>query len=126
KYGQGSVGMYEYYDGDGNGVYDEYDESWGPPLDQGLMIPQFHSRVIGVDENGRAILEPLPWVSHPDNIDYFYETGTTLVTNVAVAASTDRLNGRFGFSRFDQNGIVPGFKLERTTLTFGGGMEATD
>jgi TonB-linked SusC/RagA family outer membrane protein len=124
-YGQGHAGLYEYYDGDGNGLYDEYDESWGPPLDEGLMLPQWNSRLTGTDAGGRAILEPLPWVSRPDNIRDFFETGTTLVTSVSVAAATERLNGRLGFSRFDQNGIVPGFSLDRTTVSFAGGMEAT-
>ena len=126
EYGQGHAGLYEYFDGDGNGTYDEYDESWGPPLDQGLMLPQWNSRVTGTDGSGRAILEPLPWVSHPDNVRDFFETGATLVTNVSVAAANDRLNGRLGFSRFDQDGIVPGFLLDRTTVSFAGGMEATD
>lgn len=126
SYGQGLNGLYSYYDGQGNGVYDEYDESWGPPLDQGLMIPQWNSPVTGVDSNGRAILEPLPWVSRPDNIDNFWETGNTLVTNASVAAATDRLNGRLGFTRFDQDGMFPGFELKRTTVSFAGGMDATD
>jgi hypothetical protein len=42
-YGQGWNGRYSYVDGRGNGVYDDYDESWGPRLDMGLMIPQFFS-----------------------------------------------------------------------------------
>lgn len=127
EYGQGFAGLYEYYDGDGGGVYDEFDESWGPPLDTGLLIPQWNSPVTGTDPaTGRAILQPLPWVSSPNNVDEFYEPGNTLVTNVSVAAATDRLNGRFGFSRFDQDGIVPGFNLDRTTLSFAGGMDATE
>ena len=78
EYGQGYAGLYEYYDGAGGGVFDEFDASWGPPLDQGLMIPQFQSPVIGTDANGRAILEPLPWVSRPDNVENFFETGKDL------------------------------------------------
>jgi TonB-linked SusC/RagA family outer membrane protein len=125
SYGQGHAGLYEYYDGDGNGLYDEYDESWGPALD-GRLLPQWNSRVTGRAPNGRAILEPLPWVARPNNVRDFFETGQTLVTNASVAAATDRLNGRLGFSRFSQDGIVPGFDLERTTVSFAGGMEATE
>ncbi len=125
EYGQGNQGIFEYYDGDGNGRFDERDESWGPPLDVGLMIPQFHSPVTGVDANGRAILEPLPWVSHPDNIDQFYERGT-VVTSVSVASASDRMNGRMGYTRFGQNGMVPGNRLDRSTLSLAGGMTATD
>ena len=106
-------------------MYDEYDESWGPPLDAGLMLPQWTSRVTGKTADGRAILEPLPWVSHPNNVRDFYETGLTSVTNVSAAAASERLNGRIGITRFDQDGIVPGFNLVRTTMSFAGGMQAT-
>ena len=126
EYGQGYAGRFEYYDGFGNGVYDEVDESWGPPLDQGLMIPQWNSRVTGYDEDGRAILEPLPWVSRPDNVDEFFDVGITTTTNVSVAAATDRLNGRLGVSRTGVDGMVPGFQLERLGLTFAGAVGVTD
>src|SRR5690606_28494290 len=42
------------------------DESWGPPLDKGLEFVQWNSF------DGK----PRPWVSRPDNIKDFYETGT--------------------------------------------------
>ncbi|HEX6925698.1 MAG TPA: SusC/RagA family TonB-linked outer membrane protein, partial [Longimicrobiaceae bacterium] len=126
EYGQGFVGAFAYKNGEGGGLFDEVDESWGPPLDQGLMIPQFNSPVTGVDENGEPILQPLPWVSHPDNVDDYFEVGRTMATNVSVAAATDRMHGRFGASRLDQNGMVPGFSLERNALTFAGGLDATD
>jgi TonB-linked SusC/RagA family outer membrane protein len=119
-FGQGYRGEFEYFDGYNNGVYDGEDQSWGPPLDQGLMIPQYNSPI---DANGDRV--PLPWVSRPNNVDDFFDVGTTLTTNVSVAAGNDLLHGRFGISRLDQDGMVPGFELGRTTLTFGGGMDPT-
>ncbi|MDR0787780.1 MAG: SusC/RagA family TonB-linked outer membrane protein [Gemmatimonadota bacterium] len=126
KYGQGANGLFEYYDGKGNGIYDDVDESWGPALDQGLMIPQFNSRVLGMDADGRTILEPLPWVSRPDNVKDFFETGNTRVTNVSVASATERANGRFSLSRYDQRGITPGFGIGRTTISMAGGVQPND
>jgi TonB-linked SusC/RagA family outer membrane protein len=120
SYGQGLAGEFSFYDGYDNGVNDGQDVSWGPPLDAGLNIPQFNSPIV----NGER--QPTPWVSHPDNVDQFFDVGRTLTTSVSVAAGTERLNGRFGFSRLDQDGMAPGFGQERTTLSFAGGMNVTD
>ena len=68
EYGQGRNGLYSYVDGKGGGTYDDMDESWGPRLDMGLMIPQFFSE-------GQAV----PWESHPNNVEDFFETGSTTV-----------------------------------------------
>jgi TonB-linked SusC/RagA family outer membrane protein len=120
-YGQGQNGRFAYFDGDGNGVFDEYDESWGPPLDVGLMVPQFDSPL-----NPDGTRQPTAWVSAPNNVRDFFDLGRSANTSVSVAAATDRINGRFGVSHYDQSGMVPGFQLRRTALSFGGGMEATD
>jgi TonB-linked SusC/RagA family outer membrane protein len=119
QYGQGYYGLFSYYDGKGNGVFDEVDESWGPPLDQGLMIPQYNSPIVD------GVRQPTPWVSHPDNVRDFFETGQTRTTNVSVAAANERLNGRLGFSNLSLDGMLPGMELSRQTLTFGGGIDAT-
>ncbi len=118
-YGQGHAGRFAFYDGYDNGTFDGWDESWGPPLDVGLMIPQWNSPMV----NGER--QPLPWVSQPDNVNYFFRTGQTLVTNVSVAAATDRMNGRAGFTRMDMQGMVPGLTLRRNTFNFAGGIDAT-
>ena len=118
EFGQGYRGHFEYFDGYNNGTYDGEDQSWGPPLDQGLMIAQYNSPI-----RPDGTREPLPWVSRPDNVDSFFDVGKTLTTNLSVAAGNEMLHGRFGVSRLDQDGMVPGFELERTTLTFGGGMD---
>ena len=120
QFGQGYYGEFEYYDGLGNGLYDEADESWGPPLDVGLMIPQWNSPY---DPNTDT-RQPLPWVSHPDNVSNFFETGVTATTNVSVSGSTDRMNGRAAFSRMDLSGMSPGHEQERTSFSFAGGLQA--
>src|SRR5690606_13322024 len=43
EYGQGNGGQFGFVDGKGAGSADGVDESWGPRLDTGLMIPQFDS-----------------------------------------------------------------------------------
>lgn len=115
QFGQGFGGEFEYVDGNYGGVNDGADESWGPKLDAGFMIPQFFS-------DG----QPAPWVSHPDNVRNFFETGRTLNTNVRLATGTDKANVALSVTRLDQNGITPGFDLGRTTLAMNGGINLTD
>jgi TonB-dependent SusC/RagA subfamily outer membrane receptor len=121
-FGQGLGGQFAFHDGFGGGVRDGDDWSWGPPLDQGLMIPQWNSP-IDPQTNERV---PLPWVSRPNNVRDFFDRGLTSNTNLTVAAATDRMTGRFGVTRFDMNAMMPGQTLDRTTLSFGGTMAATD
>lgn len=113
-YGQGFNGRYSYVDGRGNGISDGTDESWGPRL-EGQLIPQFFS-------NGEAV----PWVASPNNVRDFFETGRTTNTNVSFATSSESSNVRFSLSRMDQNGMYPGFLLERTNVALSGGTSMTD
>jgi len=121
-YGGGYYGDFSFYDGFGNGLYDEADESWGPPLDVGLMIPQWFSPYDPVTDT-RA---PAPWVSHPNNVDDFFELGTTATTNVSVAGATENLYGRAAFSRMDLNGMQPGHEQKRTSVSFSGALSALE
>ncbi len=122
QYGQGLYGQFAYVDGtgEGGGVNDGVDESWGPPLDAGLMIPQYNSPVID------GVRQPTPWISHPDNVDYFFQGGHTLTTNAAFAKSGDAYNLRFSATRFDQEGMIPGFDMDRLSLGLSGGIDVTD
>jgi TonB-linked SusC/RagA family outer membrane protein len=114
-YGQGYSGNFEFVDGNGGGIQDDRDESWGPRLDAGLMIPQWFS-------NG----EPAPWVSHPDNIRDFFQTGRTTRTNVSFSKASEGGNIRLAVSNLNQKGMYPGFKIDRTTASLNGGLDLTD
>lgn len=120
QFGSGYLGEYSYYDGLGNGLFDEADESWGPPLDQGLLVPQWFSAY----DPGTDTREALPWVSNPNNVDNFFRTGVTATTNVSVAGSNERLHGRASFSRMNLSGMQPGHEQDRTTVAFAGGIDA--
>ena len=94
KYGQGNGGLFAYVDGAGGGINDGVDESWGPQLDIGLMIPQFSSPV-----NVDGTIQPTPWISHPDNVKDFFETGHTISTNVSLTGGSEKSNFRLSFHR---------------------------
>ena len=120
NFGSGYLGEYSYYDGFGNGTFDEADESWGPPLDQGLMIPQWFSDYDPLTDTRASA----PWVSNPNNVRDFFNRGVTSTTNVSVSGSNESLHGRVAFSRMNLNGMQPGHTQDRTTFSVAGGIDA--
>lgn len=119
EYGQGSGGQFAFVDGAGGGVADGTDESWGPKLDIGLMIPQFNSPID--PDTGERI--PTPWVSQPDNVKNFYETGHTMTNNIALVGGTENMNFRVSITNLTQKGMVPNTDYRRNTISVSG---ATD
>ena len=109
SYGQGSGGEFEYLDGQGNGTQDGVDESWGPKLDAGLMIPQWFSAG-----------QPAPWVSSPNNVRDFFQTGTSISNNISATGSGERANFRLSFGTENMKGIMPTSTLRRITAGING------
>lgn len=110
-YGQGAGGRFSYVDGKGAGVNDGVDESWGPRLDAGLLIPQFDSPV---DANGNRTATP--WVSNPNNVNDFFRTGFTSNYGVAIAKSDDKYQFRISYNNEHQKSIVPGASTNKTNF----------
>ncbi len=108
SYGQGgSRDYFEFVDGqNGDGGIDE---SWGPPLDRGLEFVQWNSY-----QNGGA---PMPWVSHPDNIKDFYDTGITANNNISFTGGNAGANFRLGLGMSNQKGIVPNTDFTKYNIT---------
>jgi TonB-linked SusC/RagA family outer membrane protein len=92
------------------------DESWGPPLDKGLSFRQWNSF------DGK----PLPWVSHPDNVKNFFETGTTIQNNVSLTGGNEKADFRLSLSDFDQKGMLPNSELNRQNFSVNTGLNLTD
>ncbi len=98
---------FSYFDGSGNGVNDNADESWGPRLDIGLMIPQYNSPVID------GVRQATPWISHPDNIKSFFDTGFSQNHMVSLTAATDNSSTRASIGFRDQKGTTPNTDQKR-------------
>ena len=92
---------YFYVDGQGSGANDNDDESWGPRLDSGLMIPQYNSPIVG------GVRQATPWVSHPNNIKDFFQTGFSHSHTVSITNSSDRGSFRASIGYRGQEGTVP-------------------
>lgn len=116
QYGQGSEGKFSYVDGNGSGVNDDIDESWGPKLD-GRLIPQFDSPVI----NG--VRQSTPWVAQPDNVKDFFRTGLTLSNNISLQGGDENSNFRISYGFQDQQGILDNTYMKRHTLSAAGQMK---
>lgn len=94
---------------DGGAVGFDADESWGARLDAGLLVDQMHG-------------EDQPWVSRPDNVKNFFETGFSTKNNIAFTAATEKTNARITFSHQDSKGIIP--NTDQTTFNFGANASA--
>ena len=121
KYGQGNGGLFSYFDGAGGGINDGVDESWGPQLDIGLMIPQFSSPV-----NADGTIQPTPWISHPDNVKNFFKTGHTISTNVAMTGGNEKTTFRLSYTDLRQAGMVPNTDFGKKTLSFSASSNPVD
>ena len=126
SYGQGNSGAFKYVNGLGGGINDNISYSYGPKLDAGLLIPQYDSPVTLPD--GRVVrgadtqvysglpITPTPFVSHPDNLKNFYETGHTAINNLAISGSYDKGSYRLSYTDLNSQSTIPGVDLKRKTL----------
>ena len=113
SYGQGGDPNYfEYVDGASGGVGDGVDESWGAPLDVGLEFVQWDSQLTN---DGK----PTPWISHPDNVRDFLDTGITVANNLSFSSG----NYRFSIGNSNEEGMIPFTELQKTTVGFNGLMD---
>ncbi len=138
RYGQGAGGMFEFGDGFGNGINDNIDESWGPPMD-GQLVPQHDSPTSSGVRAGDFLLRPTdafgaftdtitptPWTPAPNNIRDFMETGVTSSTNIAVSGSNDAGNFRTSYTRLNSEGIVPNTDYNRNSFSISGSYDIND
>lgn len=136
KYGQGNSGEFAFVDGLGGGLNDNISYSWGPRLDQGILIPQFDSPVTLPD--GTVVrgadtalysgfpITPTPFISHPNNLKDFYNTGTTFINNVAISSGFKKGNYRLSFTDLRSESIIPGVNLDRQTVNARLGFNPTE
>ncbi len=113
KFGQGKFGEFQWVDGNAGGTYDDYDQSWGPALDQGLLIDQF---------SGKA----QPWVSQKNNYRDFLQTGRVVTNNIALSGANDKGYFRASYTNFDQKGMIPNNGLKKNTVSVNSGFDITD
>ncbi|GAB5552660.1 MAG: SusC/RagA family TonB-linked outer membrane protein [Saprospiraceae bacterium] len=127
SFGQGNNGQFEFKDGLGGGINDNITYSYGPRLDAGINLPQFDSPVTlpdgsmvrggDVAVHGGQPITPTPFISRPDNVRDFYETGITNITSLALSGGYDRGNYRLSLSNLNSESVIPGVNLDRKNLS---------
>jgi len=116
SYGQGAnTNHFNFVDGASGGTNDGVDESWGPPLDAGLEFVQWNSQL----NEGRA----LPWISHPDNVKNFFDTGVSINNSIAITKGGEKGSMRLSFAKSKETGIVPFTELQKLNIGFNGKMD---
>lgn len=98
EFGQGSEGTYL-----PNSTF-----SWGPRLD-GRQVAHW-------SPSPELAGTTYPFNAHPDNVKDFYDTGTSLATNLAISAGNEKNSTYFSYTYEDRAGIVPNNELERHNL----------
>jgi TonB-linked SusC/RagA family outer membrane protein len=143
-YGQGLNGEFEFKDGNGGGLRDGVDESWGPKM-EGQLIKQFDGPTTNGFRGGdvgnllsviapvdlarqlaiRGEIQPTPFIARPNNIRDFFETGNTLTNNIALTGGNDLGNFRLSFTNLNQKGFVPNTDLKRNIIAFSSSYNLT-
>ncbi len=116
SYGQGATSdFFQYVDGAGGGYNDGVDESWGPALDRGLSFVQWDSY-----KNGGL---PTPWISHPNNVKNFYDTGVTQSNSITLISGGENNNFRLSIGNSDEKGMIPFTDFKKFNVGFNGNMK---
>jgi len=111
----------DFYDFDGDGV-DEYhapvyeDASFGAEYDPNLQVFGWSSWYPDHPDFGKTV----PFVAGENDATTFYETGLTFNNSIAVTGGNDVSSFRLSYTNFDQSGILPGSKIKKNTVSFGG------
>ena len=106
---------------DGSGYRMDWDESWGSRLDAGLMVAQMDSPL---DADGNVT--QTPWISRPDNVKDYYETGISTINNVALTASGEKATGRLTIGYASQKGTSPNTDQRKINLGLNSNFKLTD
>ncbi len=127
-YGGGSNGEYSFQNGTGAGVNDGGLASYGPKLDEGLLVNQFDSPSVDLDGNvvraGDILVRrkpdgsftPItatPWISRPDNVRDFFQTGYTNQNSFAISNGGENWGLRVAYNNLRNTGILPNTDLKR-------------
>ncbi len=116
SYGQGATSdFFQYVDGAGGGYNDGVDESWGPALDRGLSFVQWDSY-----KNGGL---PTPWISHPNNVKNFYDTGVAQSNSITLISGGENNNFRLSIGNSDEKGMIPFTDFKKFNVGFNGNMK---
>jgi len=141
EYGNGSNGLYEFWDGADGGISDG-DMMWGPKFAPGVKVRQWDSpirdKVTGeeiewygnvagtvYDDKSRYERVPTDWVRH-DNLRDFLRTGIVTKNDFSIAYQGARSQFYFSGNYAYQKGQVPNTSLNSGGINFNSSFKLTD
>ena len=89
---------------------------------QTLQLPQFDSPYDPVT----GIRTATPWISHPNNVSSFFQTGIKRTTSVAITGSKQGADFRLAFSNQKIKGILPNTDLTKNNITLNANYAVND
>jgi hypothetical protein len=112
KYGQGSQGLYSFFNGQGAGINDDLPESWGPEL-AGQPLPQ------------ASYTEPRfgdvrYWLPRPGNVRDYYATTQSNITDAALVGGNERGDFRFSLRNVSSPLLLPAASVGRRGIAASG------
>jgi TonB-linked SusC/RagA family outer membrane protein len=119
KYGAG-YGSYfdaEDIDGDGNddNIAPTYDDaSWGTAFDPNLLVYQWGAFIPGSPTYGQAT----PWVAAKNDPSTFFEKPVSFNNSVFIETGGDKGTFTVGYTRSNEQGVLPNSKLNKDLLNF--------
>lgn len=107
---------FRYVDGLGGGTGDNTDESWGPRLDAGYKLNQFFAPADPSLSLAENLAKAAPWVSHPNNVRDFFETGITATSSVSMEGGTENMTARMTYTNVLEKGTIPNTDQKRNQI----------
>ena len=105
RYGQGSAGLFEFFDGQGGGISDDVEESWGPALD-GQPIAQ-----ASLTEARRPDVRH--WLPAASGVSSYFPSGRTIEASGGLDGARQWFSGRAAVHARLANGTTPGLQQQR-------------
>lgn len=97
------------------------DMSWGPKMD-GTPVRQFYSFYPQDADYGKLT----PFVPQPNNIQDYYNTGTTANNNISITGGNEKLTFRMSYNNTNTKGVEPNTYLRRNNLSVSGDVKASE
>lgn len=98
------------------------DASYGAPFDPNLLVYQWDA----FDPTSPNFGKPTPWVAAKNTPVTFYEKLYSSNQSIAIDGGSDKGTFRLGYTRTDDNGILPNSKISKNLINFSSSLNLTD
>ncbi|PST83394.1 SusC/RagA family TonB-linked outer membrane protein [Pedobacter yulinensis] len=95
------------------------DASYGPRFNPSLLVYQWGS----LDPSSPTYKQKTPWVAAANGPDKFYETALVSNQSIAIDGGGENTTYKVGYTRNDENGVLPNSKITKNLFNFGASRE---